>query len=170
MMIYTPPPPLLPFHNVVFPSGSDITIQAIKPNKVVSEVVAENEYLNNDKLNTINASENGATLENSVPENLGKAPYVYRDNSVQIQRQNSDISNTVSYVNKNKDCNNKFNKYLHQQHSYQNNNQSSYDSDQNQPIPVHISIRKRTRKVGIKHNSKRNIYKRNGSVNGINNT
>ena len=90
----------------------------------------------------------------------------FRYKSVQIQPQNSDISNTVSYVNKNKDCNNKFNKYLHQQHSYQNNSQSSYDSDQNQPIPVHIYIRKRTRKVGIK----RNNYKRNGSVHGIDNT
>ena len=99
-------------------SGSDITIQAVKPNKVISEVVAQNEYSNNDKLNTINANENGTTLENSAPENLGKAPYVYGNNSVQIQPQNSDISNTVSYVNKNKDCNNEFNRYLHQQHSY----------------------------------------------------
>ena len=150
--------------------GSDITIQAVNPNTVISEVVAQNEYSNIDKLNTINASENGATLKNSAPENLGKAPYVYGNNSVQIQPQNSDILNTVSYVNKKKDCNNKFNRYLHQQHFYQNNNQSIYDSDQNQPIPVHISIRKRTRKVGIKHNSKRNNYKRNGSVYGINNT
>ena len=149
--------------------GSDITIQAVNPNTVISEVVAQNEYSNIDKLNTINASEKGATLKNSAPENLGKAPYVYGNNSVQVQPQNSDILNTVSYVNKKKDCNNKFNRYLHQQHSYQNNNQSIYDSDQNQPIPVHISIRKRTRKVGIKHNSKRNNYKRNGSVYGINN-
>ena len=64
--------------------GSDITIQAVKPNKVISEFVSQNEYSNIDKLNTINASENGATLENSAPENLGKAPYVYGNNSVQI--------------------------------------------------------------------------------------
>ena len=47
--------------------GSDITIHAVKPNKVISEVVAQNEYSNNDKLNTVNASKNGATLENSSP-------------------------------------------------------------------------------------------------------
>ena len=34
--------------------------------------MAQNEYSNNDKLNTINASKNGATLENSAPENLAR--------------------------------------------------------------------------------------------------
>ena len=62
-------------------SGSDITIQAVKPNKVISEVVAQNEYSNIDKLNTINASKNGATLPR---KNLGKAPYIDGNNSVQI--------------------------------------------------------------------------------------
>ena len=51
-----------------------------------------------------------------------------------------------------------YNRYLHQQHSHQNNGQSYNNSDQNQPIPVRISIRKRTRNVGVKHSLKRNNY------------
>ena len=101
--------------------------------------MAQNKNIN--KLNAISAGENGSVLTNIAPENLERAPYVCGNNSTQIQLQKSDISNTVLYVNK-KDCNNKFNRYLHQQHSHQNNSQCNYDSDQNQPIRVHISIRK----------------------------
>ena len=81
--------------------------------------MARNENLNINKLNTISASENGSVLKNSAPENLEKAPYVCGNNSAQVQLQKSDISNTVLYVNKKKDCNKKFNRYLHQQHSHQ---------------------------------------------------
>ena len=57
--------------------------------------MAQNEYSNIDKLNTTSASENGSALKNSAPENLEKAPYVYGNNSVQIQPQKSDILSTV---------------------------------------------------------------------------
>ena len=56
--------------------GFYIAIQAVKLDKAISEVVVQDEYLNIDKPNTINASENGSALKNSAPEKLGKAPYV----------------------------------------------------------------------------------------------
>ena len=62
--------------------GFNTTIQAVKLDKDISEVVVQNEYLNFDKQNSINASENGSALKNSALKNwemlrmyMGIIPY-----------------------------------------------------------------------------------------------
>ena len=113
-------------------------VQVVKQNKAISKIMVQNGNLNIDKLNAISANENNYAPKNFAPKIPQKAPHVHGNNtapeiSVQSQLRKSNISKKVPNVNQN-DSNNKFNRYSHQQHFYQSNNESNYDSDQKQTI------------------------------------
>ena len=90
--------------------GFKTTIQAVKLDKAISEVVVQNEYLNIDKPNTINASKNGFSLKNSALRNweklhmyMGIIPYKsnYRIRYLEyssLRRQEEGLHNVTSSI------------------------------------------------------------------------